>query len=398
MFMNIKPPLAAALLMLASTAMAQLTLTPPPALGTGNFGDATRPLSLTGAYSTNVPDDASFNCSTWTNMNFMSNPLVFCTPAQEMARLSFFGFCPYGNTACSNYMSRIMLPKYSNPAEAQGEIDARAATAAPEAPKPIEAASATEASPQPGDPNFMGPVMGPPVPPGFYEAQDKKAFEKAREKIGADGVKDVVDLGNGNIAMMREDGTAEVCGRSSQCADPVPASTLKNPKIEEWVANNNAGYNQNGGMKSMTNPGPGSKGAPGATGDSQSGSDSQTSPSDEARGLGRQIPVDSMAAGGGSGMSGARAGATAGTSGYGSATSAKDVVKVSQAEVAAQVAQGSTFTGSINAEKNLKVISGEIPGLLNDGARKQAIEDVTTTIADPSKHRAGIQAEANSAP
>ena len=97
-------------------------------------------------------------------------------------------------------------------------------------------------------------------------------------------------------------------------------------------------------------------------------------------------------------QNGGGAGATAGSNSYGAATSAKDVVKVSQAEVDAQVAQGSTFTGSINAEKNLKVISGEIPGLLNDGARKQAIEDVTTTIADPSKHRAGIQASANSAP
>lgn len=386
--MNTKTPLAAALLLIASSAMAQLTLTPSPALGTGSFGDTTLRLSPTSPYNQKVPDDASFNCSTLYNMNWATYPMVFCTPAQETARTSFLGFCPLGNMACHSYMQRIMLPKDFNPAEAQGEIDASKAANAPEPAKPIEAASATGATPQPGDYNFMGPVQGPPAPDAAAEAQDKKAFEKAREQIGEDGVKDVVDLGNGNIAKMRDDGTVEMCGRS-QCAKPVPADTLKNPKIEEWVANNNAGYDPNGGMKSLTNPRPGSKGTPpDNAGGSQTGSDTQSSPSDEAKGLGRQIPRDVMAASGGSGMQGAGAGGSVGGKGYAAEASAKDVVKVDKAQFEKLLGAPNAFSYPVLGAISEKAAAQITPGAFD--AEPQAKKDPN---AKAEKYR-GIEATA----
>lgn len=411
--MNIKTPLAAALLTLASTAMAQ-PFAPNYSFLCTNFPGQTTTLLSPLLFTGTVPDDATFDCSTPCNMNFGYTSSLFsggtantslgnitlgsglapnCTPEQERARSAFLGPCPFGNRACRAYMDRLLIPRNFTDTQRQGEIDGPEGAKA--AAKPTEAASATEASPQPGDFNFMGPVQGPPEP-AAVEAQDKKAFESAQAQVGRDGIKDVVDLGNGNIAMMREDGTAQVCGRSSKCEEPVPANTLKNPKIEEWVANNNAGYNPNGGVQSLTNPRPGSRGAPSDTGrGSQTGSDTQTSPSTEARNLGVAASNDARATGS-YGMRGASAGDTVGGSGFATARAADAVVKVGTEEFKKSVGDLTTFTYSKFGE-DFKRNKAEITvGALNDGARANSV-NVDSTM-DASKHRGGIQAEANSAP
>ncbi len=362
--MNIKPPLAAALLMLASTAMAQFTLAPTPAPGAGNYSDLTRPLALSNPY-TNIPSDDAFNCSTIYNMHI---PWRTCTKEQEASRLSFFGICPFDNMACHNYMERIKLSNNFGDFQRQGEIDGPAAAAA--AAKPTEAASATEASPQPGDPNFMGPVMGPPAPDAAATvASNNEAFQRARSQIGENGVKDVIllDPGKGIYALMNKDGTAQVCGSSPKCADPVPASSLENKIINKWVEQEaNRAYADN------NTPAKGSKGAPAPDGGLQgSTAGSYTPPSDETSGkspaynqgleTGKQISAFGGRSQGGDSSN-------TSSSGRGSATAADaKPIPVGKDEVAAQAAKaGYEFNGVANAAA---VSEDILSGSLDDSSK-----------------------------
>jgi len=393
--MNIKPPLALALLMTASSAMAQLTLSLPP-LSLEGYQDPNAPASL-GLYSTKIPDDASFNCSTYYNMNFsLTVKFEMCTPEQERSRLSFLGLCPLGNMACRNYMNRIMLPPNSNGAELLGAKDSgpntpcqvppclNAAAAAP------EEVAAEGAAPQPGS----GEVYGPPAPAGS-DAQDKKALEKARKEIGTNGVKDVVDLGNGNIAKMRDDGTVQMCGGgASACAEPVPADSVNNPKIQAWVADNKGGYagvNQPGGISSKSNPGR-DKGAPEASGrGAPADNNPGASASDDSGGIaaydmGRSLGDETGALSGPGGPSSSGRG-SGGSGGYSTQAAAGKAEKVDQAEFKKLLGSPDSFTYPVLGALSEKAAAEINPNVFD--AEAKAKQDSKVEL----KFR-GIQTEA----
>lgn len=391
--MNMKTPLAAALLLTALTASAQLTLTQPQFSLTTTSQEppaGTLDLSKYNAPGTKIPSDQAFNCSTYSNLHI---PYKFCTPEEETERLSFLGFCPWNNKPCKDYMERIMLPKGDSPAEVLGAKDSGPAAACqvppclaePPAAAPIAASART---PQSGDSDFIGP----PVPPGFYDEQDKKELAKARTEIGDNGVKDVIDLGNGAIAKMRDDGTVQMCGRGSGCAKPVPADSVDNPKIAEWVVENKgyAGVNNNpngGGMKSMSNPpsGRGAQSTEGApqdpgSGGSAGGQEDTQSAFDKGAGMGRDL----VALGGGGGSSGSGSSPMSDVPGAEAGAAAKPIA-VSQAEVEAQVAKGYSYIAVKEAAANSDAI-------IKGGAK--ALE-TNVEANDAGLEYRGTQSEAN---
>lgn len=380
--MNIKTPLASALLMLASTAMAQLLPYTAPAPGVGNYTDLTRPLSFSNSYSGPIPDDAAFNCSTVYNVHI---PWRDCTNEQVIARLSFFGLCPFDNMACNGYMERLKLSSNFGDIQRQGTIDGPAAVKAAAAEKPIETASAAGAPPQPDDPGFIGPLL----PPGFYDAKDKAALAEARKEINNNGVKDVIDLGDGGIAKMRDDGTVEMCSRSG-CEKPVPASQVKNPKVELWVADNKMNDGSSGGGV----PPKGPKASPGMNmtdndkdtpGGSPPSSDTPSSPSDEAKKLGGEIPPNLTAMRGPDTSNDSKS-ASRGKD-YAPAPDTKPIA-VSQAEVAAQVAkEGYEFKRVENAAAaSDAIIKGGAKALNTDvNANDQNLQYLGTQSGSNSK-------------
>lgn len=388
--MNIRIPLGAALLMTALSASAQLTLTQPtfsltnqqPPLGTIDMSKYNAP-------GTKIPSDDAFNCSTMYNLHI---PYKFCTPEQEMERLSFLGFCPWNNKACKDYMDRIMIPK-SAPVEQLAEEQAREATAAKPQPAPVEAgapvAAAGAFSQSSSEP------YGPPLPPDFYKEQNKKAVEAARAEIGSNGVRDIVDLGDGKMAKMRDDGTVQMCSRASGCAEPVPADSVNDPKVQSWVAENKgyAGVNNNpggGGMKMTSNPG--GRSAPqdppgGSPGDAGSQDTGGGNGNETAFNFGSRLGSDIGALSGPGGPSSSGYGGGFGSgAGYSDAGTTVKAIAVSPDEVKRQAAQsGYTYTAVGAAAAN------------SDSIIKGGAKALNTTVEtdDNTLQYRGIQSSAN---
>lgn len=330
--MNIKNPLAAAFLMTASAVLAQPYAANPGWTGPG--GTTSNLFSLNGASAPD--DDMLFKCSTV--------PYIACTPAQLNRReaMQRSGKCPEpASKACVDYL--MSNAGSVNPAETIAAKDpgkgnewlSPDCTQIPCRTKPAKEdaseAAAHGPAPQPGDPGFIGPLL----PPGFYDKQDKEALAKARAEIGQDGVKDVVDLGGGRLAMMLDDGRVGICTRS-QCEKPVPADSVKDPKVAAWVASNKMtdGSSGGGGMKSLNAPGdrnnPARTGG-GPTDESGGGNTTPPGSSNPARNLGAEIAGDqnSLAKGFGAAVASTGGGA-AGLTG----TGAEAVVKVDGATIA----------------------------------------------------------------
>jgi len=392
MLMNLKIPLAAALLMTAASAFAQWAPTPTPAPGLGIYPSSTYSPPLLGVGTlgtfqmTTKPDDAAFDCSTEYNLHI---PYASCTSQQAALRLSYIGPCG-SSMACANYFRRIA----PDPVQLQGQVDGEAA-AKENAKQAALAGKTPAAASAPGTPGWQGPLL-----PDDMIQQDEKAVAEARKEKG---VKDVVALGGGHIAKMRDDGTAEMCGRGS-CEKPVPAETVKHPKIQEWVTNAEANRNYagdsgfgvtsappGGGMRAQSNPPTGARGNPAAG----SGPDSQIpSPSDNTPyNMGREVASQSAPKGGG-----ASSGSGSSSRGDGSSVASTEENKV--------IARtGKDFQDDLDKDitfnVNLAVKNDVIPGVaasasaaFADGARTQTT-NVDDTM-DVSKHKAGPQASANS--
>lgn len=385
--MNIRIPLGAALLMTALSASAQFTLTQPslsltapqqPPLGTIDMSKYNAP-------GTKIPSDDAFNCSTMYNLHI---PYKFCTPEQEMERLSFLGFCPWNNKPCKDYMERIMIPA-SAPIEKLAEDQAREATAAKPQPEPTEAAAPVAASG--GFSSMSSEPYGPPLPPDFYKEQNKKAVEAARAEIGSNGVRDIVDLGDGKIAKMRDDGTVQMCSRADGCAEPVPADSVSEPKVQSWVAENKgyAGVNGNpgGGMKANRNPNPGgapaSQNPPGDDGQQDSGS---TGGTETAFNFGSQLGSDIGALSGPGGPSSSGYGGGFGSGpGYSDAGAEVKPIAVTPDEVKRQAAQDGYSYRAVGAA------AANSDAIIKGGAKALG----TTVEADDGSSYQGTRAATN---
>lgn len=337
--MNIKTPLPAALLLAASSASAQL-LSPGPgfSMTSPNAGSFSLPAGPV--------DDVVFKCNT--------PPYIPCTDVHMNKReaIRIAGRCPEpASSACMDYLMRTSGS--ANPVQTIAAYNPPEGTkwASPDcthipcrlADSP--SAPSVTAAPKPGDPEFIGPIQDPPPAP--RAAQDRAALADARSEIGQDGIKGVVDLGNGRFAKMRDDGTAEVCGRAS-CEAPVPADAVKNPKVAAWVVENKgyAGVDSPGGGggiginstpagRSFT-PDDAGKSAPSGPGappaDTRSGGGSGE---DTAYNSGVQLGGETGDLGGPSGPSSGGSGGSSGRSGsggYGAETASTKVEKVGTAE------------------------------------------------------------------
>lgn len=387
--MNLKTPLAAALLMTAASALANPPLFPAPTPTfslTSPYADplAAGNLSLGSFQTTNMPDDAAFNCSSDYNLHI---PYPSCTPQQAALRLSYIGPCG-SSLACQKYFQRIA----PNPVELQGQADGEAA--AKENAKAAAVAKKTPAGDTPAP--TSGEIYGPPVPPGYYDEQDKKAVAEARREIGSNGVKDVVDLGGGKLAKMRDDGTVEMCGRGS-CEKPVPADKVENPKIQAWVVENKgyAGVQappNGGGMRMNSNPPPASRGNPSAQNDP-----SPAAPPEETSnpyGMGREVASQSPK----SPSSRSSSGSSFGSSGADTASVASagenEVIARTPDQVKEDAARGITFTvNRVVEETVIPGVAASANAAFADGAKQDRI-DVDSTL--PKDHKAGPQAAANS--
>lgn len=389
--MNLTPPLAAALLMTAASAFASPAPTSTPATGFGLTYPYTDPLGTSplGTFqTTNMPDDATFNCSSDYNLHI---PYASCTKEQVAHRLTYIGPCG-SSQACADYFRRIT----PDPVQLQGQADGEAA-AKENAKQAVTKTPAAANYPKPGDPDFIGPM-----PESFYKEQEQKAVAEARKEIGYNGVKDVVDLGGGNIAKMRDDGTVEMCGRGS-CEKPVPAENVKNPKIQEWVTNAEANRNYAGdtgfgvnsappGGRGQSNPPPGARGNPPAPNapDSQAPSPNQDTPYSMGREIASQSSSPKSGGSSSSSGSGSRSDDTSSVASNGD----NKVIARTPDQVKEDAARGITFTvNRVVEETVIPGVAASANAAFTDGAKTGRI-DVDSTL--PADHKAGIQASANS--
>ncbi len=371
--MNFKTPLAAALLMAASAAQAG-----PAATTIGGFTPAANPFSLGAA----AADDMIFKCST--------PPYIACTTAQINQRelIRETRVCPApASQACVNYLMTSVdadpvqfLGNQANPTTAAEEffkkcdtIPYRPCTNAELAQKQAweaeqKAAKEWEDSHQMIPPTKLdsngngygieGGLVGPPLPPGFYDKQDKEALAMARADIGKNGVKDVIDLGGGKLAMMMDDGTVGMCSRS-QCDRPVPASQTKDPRIAAWVADNKMNDGSSGGGQPNTPVSLTNAGRTGNPADAPPSTPTDTAPPGAppgatARSTGAEFAADQAA------ITGGRSGdASGGTAGAVAAGDNQPVIKVDGNKVLTENAKGFTYTKIADAEKkSIGIIKG----------------------------------------
>lgn len=320
-------PLAAALLLVAASASAQLLS--GPAGGSGFSMTGTSSFSL-GSNSGPV-DDVVFKCGTV--------PYIACTDVhmnkREAIRIS--GVCPApASAACTQYL--MSTRGGSNPAETIGAYDPPVQWASPDCQhygcllaEPVvldEIVVTGRRRPAPTDsglpydqqPGFIGPPAppsGPSMPPPFSPADFQRELADAR----SDNQYPVVDLGDNRYGVVLEDGTVSVCGLG-QCAMPRPASEFPNLADQIQAANslnNGAGSindgNPNGFTPSsnkQTPPGPARSGTP----PPPPADDVASNPSDEARTSGGDAGSFFRSNGGGVGAS------AGGTSGGGYAAAA----------------------------------------------------------------------------
>lgn len=238
--MNIRNPLALALLMTASAASASPAPGTNQPLPTFNFGATASPFSMTaGANTTSDLDDQTFNCTSQDNLHI---PWASCTAQQLKDRARFNGVCSPKSQACKDYMQRTLSG--TNPA---GTIAAYTPPPGSEWASPdcthfpcrtkgspggeVEEIVVTgRRSPPPSsnyedDPNFVGPRLpreqappaafsansAPPAPPPMTEKEYQKTLADMKGTYGDK----VVDLGNKTYGVLDEKGDGmSICGPS----------------------------------------------------------------------------------------------------------------------------------------------------------------------------------------
>jgi hypothetical protein len=404
--MNARTPLAAAFLIMASNAMAQIGVN--GALPVNNsaganplFGGSASPADdLT--YKCNLPPYAA--CSA-TQLNERSQVLSSrtCPPPATSACQSFLMANGDSGTGAVQFMGA-----QSNPATANGEFFMKCDTV-PYRPcnmqetvqrdqylkalaKQEEASHQMVASKNPTSTTVDEIVVTGtrPLPPPF----DSKDFQKELADARADNSKKVVDLGNNRIGIVNDDGKVFVCGKG-QC-DLKPRKPENVPGFAEAMQRDQSLNSGNVSINSE-NPNGTPKGVPKGVGTPPA---SQTPPADTsvAKSMGgdvvalqNEVSGNNFGASSASSGSGAGSGAIGGT-GVGGAKGA-EVVKVSKAEVDAALAkvdsEGYSFDKNRDADRKMKVIIG--------GA--QAFNRNTTRLAEPptdEKYVGKVQAVSNS--
>lgn len=333
--MNTRNPLAAALLLLAGSASAQL-LSGPSGNGFSMTGTSQSPLSFGG--SSGPVDDVVFKCGTV--------PYIACTDVhmnkRENIRIS--GVCPApASAACTEYL--MSTRGATNPAETIAAYTPPPGRewASPDCQRipcrladPVvldEIVVTGRRNPAPTEsglpydqqPGFIGPPAppsGPSLPPAFSAADFQRELSAAR----SDSQNTVVDLGDNRYGVVLDDGSVSVCGMG-QCAAPRPASEF--PGLADQIQaanslNNGAGSLNDGNPQGFTPssnkrtpPAPGSSGRP-SQGTPPPADDVASNPSDEARASGGDAGSFFRSNGGGMGAS------AGGTSGNGYAAAAAD--------------------------------------------------------------------------
>lgn len=347
--MKTPSPLAAALLMLAASASAQL-LSGPSGSGFSMTGTSQSPFSFG---STSGPvDDVVFKCGTV--------PYIACTDVhmnkREAIRIS--GVCPApASAACTEYL--MSTRGATNPAETIAaytpppgrewaspdcqRIPCRLADPPPTDEIVVTGRRPTAPTesglPYDQQPGFIGPPAppsGPSMPPPFSSAEFQRELADAR----SDNQHTVVDLGNNRYGVVLDDGSVSVCGRG-QCSTPRPASEF--PDLADRIQaatslNSGAGSlnddNPNGFTKSSNPPStpPGDSGRSGRSGQGTTAPPSEdvaSNPSDEARTSGGD--AGAFFRGNGGGGQGAGAGGTSGNGYAAAAANGKEEAIATQA-------------------------------------------------------------------
>jgi hypothetical protein len=412
--MNMRTPLAAAFLIMASSAMAQFGNS--GSLSVNNFS-GTSPLNLGGSLA--PMEDVVFKCST--------PPWRACTDVDLNKRQQVLGVraCPLpASAACQNFLmanaesaekgsaAMQLMGNQSNPATANDGIFMKCDTVpyrpcgADDLAKRAEflrqeAASHQMIDPKKGSGAPGGPPPAPtaveeivvtgtrPLPPPF-DAQD---FAKELADARSDNPKKVVDLGGNRFGVVNDDGTVNVCGKG-QC-DLKPRSPDSVPGLADamqlYASINSGNTGAAGSNKGAGTPPP-----------ARTTAATQTPPPDSsgARNMGGDVAAlqneitgnkfGASSAGSDSGGSGGSDGSGAGATGGHS-----KLIPATKAEIAAALAkldtEGYTFIKNREAAEGTQAIIREAEEFTRSNGRP----------AEPpvnEKLLGKIQAGANSKP
>lgn len=398
--MKTPTPLAAALLLIAASAAAQ-----PLATGfsmTGANSNAS-PFALQLAPGSAPVDEMVFKCGTV--------PYVACTTAQtnlrEAVRVS--KKCPQpAIPACVDFLMK--LSNSTNPAETIAAYNPPPGTqwASPDCTHiPCRLADSPTAPSNPGasaqtlagrsyedEPGFIGPPSpfrtnnaAGSTPPPMTDAEYEQVFQGIKESYGADAI----DLGNKTYGILTDDGLMSVCSPTDcrQAQQSEFADKIQQARAEAVAFTGASG----GGQTNKTVPS-----TPGINNAGQTGSVNQaddTSPSDEAKGMGRQAAADSVAVSGTSGSSGSGSSvASSGSPSSGGAT-AEQVIKTKAA------ALGSieiTYTRLQQTEDTIKGAAGAFNNGQMTGFASPNAPAASGRLAEPpvdEKYLGKIQASSN---
>lgn len=419
--MNTPKPLAAAFLLLASSASAA---TSQP-FGTSQYGTGggfsltsgnggySNPLSFANTSGSGPIPDASFTCSSVDNVHI---PFASCTETQLADRKRFNGECPAKSTACREYLQRQLsgnnpagtIAAFTPPPDTEWAsptcnfIPCATKASAEAARRAAQGQNvAASPAPQPGEPGFIGPLQdvapsGPfglnfasptpaPVPP-VSEADFQRAFKEAQESYGDNAI----DLGNKSYGILDEKGDGmSICGPTG-CERGNQADhkdKIQQARAEQRAYNNNSKTADAGGNKAS---GQTSGGTPPAANDS----DDSGAPGGGGGGsLGRGFADDQASisgSGGGGDSSSSRSG------GGDSFGDGKGYIAVKPSEVAPVGSIQITHTALLKTESDINGAQRAFTSGQNGFAAPN--DDTGSAAGDPPispEHLGKIQAVAN---
>lgn len=408
--MKTSNPLAAALLLMAASASAQLI---NPGAGSGfsmtGSNSSPSPFALQLAPGSAPVDEMVFKCGTV--------PYVACTTAQtnlrEAVRVS--KKCPQpAIPACVDYLMK--QSNSTNPAETIAAYNPPPGTqwASPDCTHiPCRLADSPTGPASPSGQTLAGRsyedepgFIGPPSPfrnQGPQPFTDESSFKQAMKDQEAVTPGKVVDLGNNTYAVDTGDGNYSIgglcngapCNGLPKPADQIPglADALQTAHSINSGGNSLNGDNPNGFTASSNKQTPSMNNA-GQTGDQGQADD--TNPSDEAKGMGRQAAADSVAVSGASGSSsgGGTSVASSGSPSPGGATP-EQVIKTKAA------ALGSieiTYTRLQQTEDSIKGAAGAFNNGQMTGFASPNAPAASGRLAEPpvdEKYLGKIQASSN---
>lgn len=421
--MNTPNPLAAAFLLLASSASAA---TSQP-FGTTQYGTGggfsmtsgnggySNPLSFANMSGSGPIPDASFTCSSMDNVHI---PFASCTESQLADRRRFNGECPAQSTACREYLQRQLsgnnpagtIAAFTPPPGSEWaspdcqHIPCHTKASAEAARKAQEAAGATPPSSQ-TDPLGLSPLAyGPQLPLGFNpksvggntsaptppmsDADFQRAFKEAQDSYGDNAI----DLGNKSYGILDESGDGmSICGPTG-CSRGNQSD--HQAKIQQARAEQRA-FNNNGDDPGGTTPPPGGNKAGGqVAGGTPGGDDDSPSPSIGGNSLGRGFNDDQNSIAGTGGGGGDSASGSSGDGGF--KGDGKGYIAVKPSEVQAVGSIQITHTALLKTESDINNAQRSFSSGQNGFAAPN--DDRGSAAGDPPispEHLGKIQAVAN---